>query len=88
MDSTDGKENHSVLRNNLEWECPESYDDVKNKEIYEPFDWFNRPPSVHRLMGIKWLGYHLYPDVCQTDLKEEADDEMDKFLERSVAGYE
>ncbi len=28
-----------------------------------PFNWFDRPPSVNRIIGMKWLGNLLYPDV-------------------------
>ncbi|MCR2042974.1 ABC transporter substrate-binding protein [Anaerosalibacter massiliensis] len=48
---------------------------VKNKNIYEiphgPFNWFDRPPAVNRLMGIKWLGNLIYPEVFDYDIKEE-----------------
>ena len=41
---------------------------------YKPFNFFDRPPSVNRLIGIKWLGNLLYPDVynydTEKDLKE------------------
>lgn len=50
-------------------------DAVKNGEVYEiphaPFNWFDRPPSVNRIIGIKWLGNLLYPDVYNFNVKEE-----------------
>ena len=36
-----------------------------------PFNWFDRPPSVNRLIGLKWLGNKLYPDVFDCDMVEE-----------------
>jgi len=40
---------------------------VQQGAVYEvprfPFNWFDRPPSVNRIIGMKWLGYKLYPDV-------------------------
>ena len=36
-----------------------------------PFNWFDRPPSVNRIIGIKWLGNLLYPEIYQYDMIEE-----------------
>ncbi|MEG0392138.1 MAG: ABC transporter substrate-binding protein [Anaerovoracaceae bacterium] len=48
---------------------------VKNKAVYEipnqPFNWFDRPPSVNRMIGMKWLATTLYPDQYKIDLKKE-----------------
>lgn len=48
---------------------------VKNKQVYEipssPYNWFDRPPSVNRIIGFKWLGNLLYPDVYQYDIAKE-----------------
>ena len=30
-----------------------------------PFDWFDRPPSVNRLIGTWWLASILYPGPGQ-----------------------
>jgi iron complex transport system substrate-binding protein len=38
----------------------------------EPYGWMGRPPSVNRLIGIKWLGNLLYPDVFDYDMVAEA----------------
>nr|WP_273702452.1 ABC transporter substrate-binding protein [Tepidanaerobacter syntrophicus] len=48
---------------------------VKNGEVYEipnfPFSWFDRPPSVNRILGLKWLGNLLYPNVFDYNVKKE-----------------
>jgi iron complex transport system substrate-binding protein len=48
---------------------------VEEKQIYQiprgPFDWFDRPPSISRILGIRWLGNLLYPDLYQYDMKAE-----------------
>lgn len=48
---------------------------VKNHEVYEipnfPFSWFDRPPSVNRILGLRWLGNLLYPEVFDYDIKKE-----------------
>ncbi|MDR3302324.1 MAG: ABC transporter substrate-binding protein [Spirochaetaceae bacterium] len=38
----------------------------------EPYSWMGRPPSVNRLIGIKWLGNLLFPAVFQDDMIAEA----------------
>lgn len=48
---------------------------VKNKRVYVvphgPFDWFDRPPSISRILGVVWLGNLLYPDLYNYDIKTE-----------------
>lgn len=36
-----------------------------------PFGWFDRPPSVNRLIGVKWLLAVLYPEHARFDLRSE-----------------
>lgn len=51
---------------------------IKDKHIYEipcaPFSWFGQPPSAARILGIKWLGSLLYPDLFTYDIKAEAEE--------------
>lgn len=48
---------------------------VKEKRVYNiphgPFNWFDRPDSVNRLIGIKWLGNLLYPNYYKYDIRKE-----------------
>lgn len=48
---------------------------VKQQHIYAipetPFDWFDRPPSVNRLLGLSWLSTLLYPTYVSVDLASE-----------------
>ncbi|KMT21795.1 ABC transporter substrate-binding protein [Clostridium cylindrosporum] len=48
---------------------------VKEGKYYEipmgPYNWMGRPPSVNRLIGIKWLGNLLYPDIFNYDMVKE-----------------
>lgn len=48
---------------------------VKTKRVYlipyEPFNWFDRPPSFMRLLGIKWLLHLLHPDLYPIDMTAE-----------------
>lgn len=49
---------------------------VKQGHVYEtpqyPFNWFDRPPSVNRILGVKWLANLLYPGEFPMDLRKEA----------------
>jgi len=48
---------------------------VRDKRVYlipsMPFNWFDRPPSFMRLLGIKWLLNTLHPQRYPTDMKAE-----------------
>jgi len=48
---------------------------VRNKRVYliprEPFNWFDRPPSLMRLLGAKWVASCLYPTIYRTDMVKE-----------------
>ena len=33
-----------------------------------PFNWFDRPPSFMRLLGVKWLMHIFYPDIYKADM--------------------
>jgi iron complex transport system substrate-binding protein len=76
-------------------------DAIKNKRVYlapsVPFGWFDRPPSVNRLIGVKWLLAVLYPDAVTFDLRKETHDfyrlfyhldlsevQLDTLLERAT----
>lgn len=37
-----------------------------------PFAWLDLPPSVNRLIGLRWLGRTLYPELFTEDLRAEA----------------
>ena len=49
---------------------------IKGNSYYEipgePYNWMGRPPSVNRLIGIKWLSNLLYPEVFDYDMEKEA----------------
>lgn len=62
-----------------------------------PFGWFDRPPSVNRLLGLEWLGRLLYPEHYDGDFRDEVrrffrvfyhreptNAELDRLLERAL----
>ena len=76
--STDGDSNHQVyndITNNSSWSVISA---VKDGKVYEipgmPYDWINRPPSVNRIIGIKWLANILYSDKYEIDINQEIKD--------------
>jgi iron complex transport system substrate-binding protein len=44
-----------------------------------PFGWIDRPPSLNRMMGVKWLAGLFYPNEVKQDLREETRSFYDLF---------
>lgn len=65
---------------------------VKNKQVYEipaaPFNWFDRPPSVNRIIGLKWLANLLYPDIMNLDMEVEVRNFYEKFYHYNLSRQE
>lgn len=74
---------------------------VKDGRVYQtpnlPFNWFDRPPSVNTIVGVKWVQSILYPEYVKFDLKEETkkfyslfyhydltDEEYNEIVEKSL----
>jgi iron complex transport system substrate-binding protein len=57
---------------------------VMNRRVYlipkRPFNWFDRPPSFMRLLGLQWVAARLHPDLFDIDLVEKARDFYRVFL--------
>jgi len=66
------KEGPSGLASSSTWAPVKA---VKDGRVYQvpnaPFDWFDRPPSVNRLIGTWWLANILYPDQVKIDIVAE-----------------
>ena len=49
---------------------------VRERRVFSapllPFAWIDSPPSLNRLIGLKWLGAVLYPDEFKDDLRADA----------------
>lgn len=47
---------------------------VREQRVYlaptAPFGWIDRPPSLNRVMGLKWLAGVFYPDLFPEDLSQ------------------
>lgn len=76
---------------------------VKNGKVYQiprgPFDWFDRPVCVAGILGVRWLGNLLYPDLYQYDMDAEVrkfyklfyqvdltDEQMERLMGRARPG--
>lgn len=48
---------------------------MKNKQVHlspvYPFGWIDRPPSINRLIGLKWMAHLLHPNLFPLDLSVE-----------------
>lgn len=48
---------------------------IKDGKYYQvpngPYNWMGMPPSVNRIIGLKWLGNLLYPDTYKYDMVKE-----------------
>lgn len=63
-----------------EWQELEA---VKSGHYYEipegPYNWMERPPSVNRIIGVKWLCNLLYPEVFGYDMIKETKEFYELF---------
>jgi iron complex transport system substrate-binding protein len=80
---------YSKMLTDSKWE---SIAAIKNKKVYAvpsgPFNWFDRPPSVNRIIGLKWLGNLLYPETYQYDMAKEAKEFYKKFYHYDLTDEE
>ncbi len=57
---------------------------VRNGRVYliprQPFNWFDRPPSFMRLLGLKWLTNLLHPELYGVDIVRETQIFFNLFL--------
>jgi iron complex transport system substrate-binding protein len=57
---------------------------VQEGNVYEvptgPYNWMDRPPSVQRILAVKWLGNILYPELFDYDMIKEAQEFYGTFF--------
>lgn len=62
---------------------------VKNHRVYlipkKPFNWFDRPPSFMRILGLKWVTGKLYPDAVDWDMEQECREFFHLFLQKDIS---
>ncbi len=68
-------------------------------QLILPFGWFDRPPSVNRLIGIKWRASVLYGEDANYDIPRDtrefyrlsyhidlSDEQLNQLIEHAVVG--
>lgn len=65
------------IKNNKYWQGLSA---VKNNKYYEipngPYNFLSSPPSINQIIGVRWLGNLVYPDLYQYNMV----DEVKKFI--------
>lgn len=65
---------------------------IKNGAYYEiptePYNWLGRPPGPNRMLGVRWLGNLLYPDVFDYDIEKEVKDFFSLFYRYDLTDAE
>lgn len=65
---------------------------LKAHAVYEapqyPFNWIDRPPSVNRIIGVKWLAALFYPELFRYNLRAETRDFYQRFYHRRLSESE
>ncbi|MDY2628382.1 MAG: ABC transporter substrate-binding protein [Lachnospiraceae bacterium] len=54
----------------------------------EPYNWIGRPPGPNRMIGIRWLGNMLYPEVFDYDIEQEVKDFFHLFYRYDLTDEE
>lgn len=84
-----GTEHYNNIMSSQSWK---TIDAVRKGNVYcipsLPFNWFDRPPSVNRIIGIRWLGNLLYPDYFKYDIKRETREFYKLFYHKELTDKE
>lgn len=54
----------------------------------EPYNWIGRPPGPNRMIGVRWLGNMLYPEVFDYDIEQEVKDFFKLFYRYDLTDEE
>lgn len=80
---------YETVYKNTDWK---DINAIKNKRVYgipqNPFGWFDRPSSVNRIIGVKWIGNILYPEVYDYDMVQEVKDFYKMFYHCDISDEE
>jgi iron complex transport system substrate-binding protein len=50
-----------------------------------PFGWIDAPPSINRVIGLRWIANLLYPDQFPEDIRVTARDFIKLFYQADVS---
>jgi iron complex transport system substrate-binding protein len=84
-----GDQNFEIITTSAIWKNVLA---VKKNQVYKipsvPFGWFDRPPSVNRMIGMLWLVNLLYPDEAGIDIRSETKKFYSEFYHRELSENE
>lgn len=55
---------------------------------YQPYSWMSGPPSINQVLGVRWLGNLLYPELYQYDIREAAKEYYEMFWHYELSDQE
>ena len=62
---------------------------IQNGLLFEiphrPFNVFDRPPTVNRVVGVKWLAHLIYPELYPYDIRQEFKEVYKRFYRISLS---
>lgn len=65
---------------------------IRNGRYYEipaePYNWLGRPPGPNRIIGIRWLGNLIYPELFDYDIEREVRDYFSMFYRYELSDEE
>ncbi|NLA96341.1 MAG: ABC transporter substrate-binding protein [Clostridiaceae bacterium] len=71
------------------WAALEAISSDRYYEIpTEPYNWLGRPPGPNRMIGVRWLGNLLYPEIFDYDIAQEVRDFFQLFYRYELSDAE
>lgn len=78
-----------TVADDASWQALEAISNDRYYEIpTEPYNWLGRPPGPNRMIGVRWLGNLLYPEVYDYDIEEEVKDFFQLFYRYELSESE
>lgn len=80
---------YDTVASDENWSSVKAVQEGKYYQIpSEPYNWLTEPPSVNRIIGARWLGNLLYPELYPYDMIEEAKNFYELFWHYSLTDEE
>ncbi len=80
---------YDTVADDKNWSGVKAIQEGKYYEIpSEPYNWLTEPPSVNRIIGVRWLGNLLYPERYPYDMIKETKDFYELFWRYTLTDEE
>lgn len=80
---------YNLVENDASWTALSAIQNGTYYEIpIEPYNWLSRPPGPNRMIGVRWLGNLLYPEVFDYDIEQEVKDFFSLFYRYELSDTE